>query len=246
MACCRAGSARLCCSMMPGPEILEAARWLRDLGFLDVHGDRPWAPGGARLLVALRERPQLTHFDPEWVGYWHAVVDRGRVARLDRETPQPLDVPFSWGPLRVYDRLGVSNAFLAFGGRLVVEPIDAGTSIAIFSSPAPIARWTGHSQSPDPLAERIGAFFGRLMVPVDFVRGFEAGLAATRPLVIYAAMIADWHDEWTDSLLLRENDPGAGAFVEHEVHRIQAEDPEAWREGTALHVAIHAAQGVGL
>jgi hypothetical protein len=230
--------------MMPGPEILEAARWLRDLGFLDIQGDRPWAPGGARLIVALRDRPQLTHFDPEWVGYWHPAEGRGRLARLDRETPLPIDVPFSWGPLRIYDRLGVSNAFLAFGGRLVAEQVDETTSIAVFSSPAPIARWTGHSQAPDPLAERIGAFFGRLMVPVDFVPGFEAGIVAARPLVIYAAMIADWHDELAFSRALRENDPRAGAFVEPEVRRIQEADPEAWREGTALHAAIHATMGV--
>jgi hypothetical protein len=223
---------------MPAPEIVEAADRLQSLGFLDLHGDRPWEPGGARLLVALRDQPQLTHFDPEWIGYWHIAEDRGRVGRLDRGTPLPVDVPFSWGPIRVIDRLGVANAFLTFGGRLIAEPLDARTTIAIFSSPAPIARWTGHSQAPDPLAERIGAFFGRLMIPVDFVPDFEKRLSAARPLAVYAAMLAEWHDELARSPLLREAEPASSALLAPEVRRLQDADAAAWREGEALFGAL--------
>ena len=45
----------------------EAARHVEHLGFLDVNGTSPQAPDGANLVVALRERPALTHFDPERV-----------------------------------------------------------------------------------------------------------------------------------------------------------------------------------
>ncbi|MFI5254733.1 MAG: hypothetical protein ACHQ15_04680 [Candidatus Limnocylindrales bacterium] len=219
---------------MPSIAIAEAAASLEDLGFVDIHGDRPWEPGAARLLVALRERPQLTHFDPEWVGYWHAVDDRCRMARLDRTTQLPVDEPFRWGTIRFVDRLAVANAFLSFGGRLQAEALDATTTIAIFSSPAPIARWTGHSQAPDPLAERIGAFFGRLMIPVDFEPGFESRLAALRPLVIYAAMLADWRSELAGSALLRDVEPAASHFLRTEIRRLQEADGDAWRDGEAL------------
>jgi hypothetical protein len=223
---------------MPGPEILEAANRLQKLGFLDEQGDRPGAAGGARLILALREQPQLTHFDPDWVGYWHVVDGRGRVQRLDRTTPLPLDVRFSWGPIRIIDRLAVANAFLSFGGQLVAEPLDAGTTIAIFTSPAPIARWTGHSQAPDPLAERIGAFLARLMVPVDFVPGFESRLAAARPLAIYAAMLVAWHAELTGSAFMWDAEPGGNAFIDRELERIRTEDPEAANDGLELVAAL--------
>src|ERR1700675_748866 len=101
--------------MMPAAPIVEAAAYLERLGFLDLHGDRPWEPGGARLLVALREEPELTHFDPEWIRYWRVDEDRCRMARLDRDTPLPIDTPFAWGAIRLDDRLGVGNAFLTFG-----------------------------------------------------------------------------------------------------------------------------------
>lgn len=223
---------------MPSEATLDAARRLERLGFLDVHADRPWEPGGARLLVALRAEPQLTHFDPEWVGYWHVVEGRGRLARLDRETHLPFEVPFSWGPIRVVDRLGVFNSFLGFGGRLGAEELDPDATIAIFTSKAPIARWTGHSQAPDPLSARIGAFFARLMVPIDFVPGYEAHLSAAAPLALYAAMLGEWHAELAGSAYVRESDPGSFGFVSRETNRIRVEDPAAWAEGEGILVVL--------
>ena len=52
-------------------------------------------------------------------------------------------------------------------------------------------RWGGHSQGTDSLAGSIGAFFGRLIVPVDFTPGAAARIDAVTPRVLYAAFLRD-------------------------------------------------------
>ena len=97
----------------PGPparlgiSLDEAARHVEHLGFLDVNGTTPQAAGGANLVVALRDRPTLTHFDPERVEHWVVADGRGRPAEITRATEAPLERPFSWGTIRVVDRLEV-------------------------------------------------------------------------------------------------------------------------------------------
>ena len=56
----------------------SAARLLADFGFLAI-SDLPDRPGPAYLLVALREKPTLHHYDPEAVEYW--ITESGRGAR---------------------------------------------------------------------------------------------------------------------------------------------------------------------
>ena len=56
----------------------EGARFVADLGFELVHGDRPDRPAGANLIVALRETASLHHFDPETLD---VLVSRGRARR---------------------------------------------------------------------------------------------------------------------------------------------------------------------
>jgi hypothetical protein len=55
-------------------------------------------------------------------------------------------------------------------------------------------RWGGHSQGSDELASEIGAFFGRLIVPVDYRPGAETQIDAMRPEVLYAAFVLDLGD----------------------------------------------------
>ncbi|HEU0236230.1 MAG TPA: hypothetical protein VFR14_07285, partial [Candidatus Limnocylindrales bacterium] len=64
-------------------------RLLVDLGFSLINSDRPGAPGWANLLVALRERPTLRHFDPEVLSFWVAKEGRGRVAGFSRDDAVP-------------------------------------------------------------------------------------------------------------------------------------------------------------
>lgn len=170
-----------------------AAALLANLGFRLV---APSIAGDdAHLLVALRAHPERTHFDPEAVTYF-APDRRGgaRLAHLDRHDPiDGVHRPRTalWGHLHVIDRVPVENRFLTFGGDLRTAAIDDTLTVVDLWSPAPIARWSGHSQGTDELAPAIGAFFGRLMVPVDFVPGAEERLDGTLPEVLYRAFLED-------------------------------------------------------
>lgn len=218
----------------PGISIADAARLLAHLGFEVVHGDRPGETGGANLLVGLRTTPTLEHFDPERVTYWIAKGGRGRLTELSRETEVPFDGSFSWGTLRVIDRLEEMNAFLTFGGRLHVEALDAGLTVAVFASDGPIVRWSGHSQPIDSLTGYVGAFFARLMIPIDFRPGAEAQVAAASPAILYAAFLAD-----LQARLHAERDAGAISsdlehWAEHEATRVSAGSPGAHEGALSL------------
>lgn len=161
-----------------GDWLAETQRELGHLGFVLREGSLPGALPGPRLLVALRDHPTLEHFDPEEITYWEARDRRGCLATLDRSAWIPQSRPWSWGPIRVTDRVPVSNQFLGFGGTLLVDAVDGTATYAAFTSRAPIVRWAGHSQGLDPLVDEVGAFFARLMVPVDYQTDAEVRIAA--------------------------------------------------------------------
>ncbi len=163
---------------------------VRSLGFTLVDGDRPGLSGQSRLVVALRDRPTLRHFDPEVIRSWVAVDGRGRSLEIDRRN-RAGSRPFLWGHLHVMDRLGIENRFLSFGGRVEIEDPDPSERLVTFCSPGPIVRWGGHSQGSDDLAGEIGAFFGRLIIPVEDRPGAEARLAGEPPEHLYAAFLVD-------------------------------------------------------
>lgn len=188
----------------PGGWPTAAASLLQDLGFSLINSDQPRAIGGAHLLVALRNQPALQHFDPEAFTYWaplepHAVQVKLDRPTLDRRPAAPWPRSVLWGHVHVIDRLEVENRFLTFGGQLRLAVISPQLSILDLASPAPIVRWGGHSQDTDPLATEVGAFFGRLIVPVDYQAGAERRLEAEDPIEIYAAFLA-WADERLDRI----------------------------------------------
>ena len=119
----------------------SATLLLTDLGFL-ASSDLPDRPGPAYLLVALRETPTLHHYDPEAVEYW--VSEAGRDARraLTRQTAMPVETDFSWGRIRIVDRLHVMNDYLTFGGRLSADSVD-GVVVATFDPPQPFVAELG-------------------------------------------------------------------------------------------------------
>jgi hypothetical protein len=172
------------------------SRW----GFL-AHPDLPDAPGPAFLLVALRPAPTMQHYDPEAVDYWVSQAGRGERRTLTRESPMPRSEDFSWGLIRLVDRLNVTNEYLTFGGHLDAATVDD-VVVAAFASPAPLLRRGGHSQGWDAGADAVGAFFGRLMVAVDFTSGFEQLLGSATPLTRYAAFV-------NDAMTRRPATPGA-------------------------------------
>jgi hypothetical protein len=170
----------------------EAAARLGDWGFL-AHPDLPDATGPAYLVVSIPPRPTLRHFDPESVHYWRTVGGRGAAALLDRDTPLPLDRPFSWGEIRLLDRLHVSNEYVTFGGTLRADRVGDAT-VAVFVSPAPLLRRGGHSQLADQAAADVAAFFARLLVEIGVRPAVERQVGDAGPLALYAAFLEDAAD----------------------------------------------------
>lgn len=212
----------------------DAATELAHLGFVLRDGGRTGTVPGPRLLVALRDAPTLEHFDPEEVTFWAARAGRCQLARLDVKTSMPLSREYAWGRLQVTDRIPVSNQFLSFGGTLIGDRRDAHEVIVAFVSRAPIVRWAGHSQGVDPFTDEIGAFFARLMVPVDYQPGAEAQIAAAAPEALYAAFLEYAGRRRRPGSRLRDADPALARNVDHEARRLESDVPAAWRDGVAL------------
>jgi hypothetical protein len=209
-----------------------AADCLTDLGFL-AGPDLPDRPGPAFLLVALRETPTLRHYDPERVEYWVSRNGRGVRATLTRDTPMPIDTEFSWGLIRLVDRIPVTNEYLSFGGHLSVAPVDD-AAVAVFTSPAPLLRRGGHSQLWDEGADLLAAFFARLVGAIDVRPGLEPRLSQVDPRVRYAAFLGDVVGRYRRSAQLRAADPEAWTLLEGEEQRLRRDDPERWRTGMAI------------
>ena len=205
---------------------------LENLGFV-ARSDLPDRPGPAYLLVAFRPAPTLRHYDPELVQYWATSDGRGTLRTLTRKTTLPIDTEFSWGMVRIVDRLKVSNEYLTFGGHLAAASI-LDTTVAVFTSPAPLLRSGGHSQGWDEGAESIGAFFGRLLVAVDYEAGFESRLAEASPLGRYAAFVSDIVTRYRASAELRSGHAALWALFEGEERRLQRDQAAEWAEGVAL------------
>lgn len=221
-----------------GDWLRDAGRDLAHLGFVLRDGAQPGTVPGPRLLVALRAAPTLQHFDPEEATFWSFQAGRGSLASLTRETAAkaglPIARPFSWGRIRLTDRVPVANQFLSFGGSLLVDLLDEQTIVAAFVSRAPILRWAGHSQGVDPFVDEIGSFFARLMVPIDFQPGAEALIGECGPEVLYAAAIRYADNRLNRVTALRDADPALDAAVNHEVHRLVHDSPAAWAEAARL------------
>jgi len=209
----------------------EVAGRVEHWGFV-AHPDLPDGPGPAFLLVALRPTPTLQHYDPDSVDYW--VTDDGRGSRrtLTNDTPMPRSEEFSWGLIRLVDRLGVSNEYLTFGGHLDAALIDD-VVVAAFASPAPLLRRGGHSQTWDDGADAVGGFFARMMVAVDYQPGFERTFAAADPLTRYAAFVRD-ADQRRVGRRSTSLDDALGRLVRLEATRMRASAPAAWDAAGAL------------
>ena len=102
----------------------DAADALADWGFLAQPG-QPSHTGPGYLLVAIRQRPTLTHFDPETVSFWISQGGAGQQVRLDHQSAMPFEAQLAWGPIRITDRLHVSNEYLTFGGAITAAREEA-------------------------------------------------------------------------------------------------------------------------
>jgi hypothetical protein len=217
-----------------GDWMAETAADLTHLGFELLDGMEPGATPGPRLLVALRDEPTLEHFDPEEATFWEVYAGRGRLATLNRETALPHEQPFSWGRIQVADRIPVTNQFLTFGGMLVADAANDHEAFAAFVSPAPIVRWAGHSQGVDPQVDEIGAFFARLMVPIDFQPEAETRIAQADPETLYAVFLHDAMNRFRPGGHLRDEYPEVASTLAHDARRLEHDKPAAWQAGADL------------
>jgi hypothetical protein len=234
---------------METPSISSLAPRIADLGFL-LDRDIPRGGRDALLLVAMRPVPTLRHFDPELIEYWATDGEgRGRPADLTLMSPMPLQRGFNWGLIEIVDRLGVTNMFISFGGTLladhVVEPSSPGEPavIAAFTSPGPILASGGHSQPYDQFAAELGAFFARMMVPIDFEAGAEARISAAEPAARYAMFLRHETARLSASELVRDAYGADARLVRAEAARIAEHYPDAWQVGEALLADLGLAPG---
>jgi hypothetical protein len=216
------------------PTVADAADRLTHLGFLLVT-PVPAGSADSELLVSLRDRPTLDHFDTERIHYWRTGMDRrGHPERLDLHTSMPVRTTVAWGKVELVDRLGVENDFVTLGGTLEADRADEGEVVAVLRSTAPILRMGGHSQEADVLGPDLAAFFGRLMVPIDFDPGIEEAISAADPMSRYAAFVAFESGRYHGHLLLREEHPEQARLVMEEARRLRRARPDAWARGAAL------------
>jgi len=210
----------------------EVAGLVDHLGFL-AKPDLPDGPGPAFLLVALRPEPTLVHYDPEVVDYWVVRDGQGVHRTLTNETTMPWSEDYSWGQIRLVDRLGISNEDTTFGGHLDAAAIDDAV-VAVFASPAPLLRRGGHSQGWDPGADVVGGFLARIMVAVDFTPGFEALFGAAEPVTRYAAFVRDTDGRRSGARGSMAVDDDLDRLLRHEATRLRATAPERWAEAGLL------------
>jgi hypothetical protein len=210
-----------------------AAELLADWGFL-ADPDLPDRPGPAYLLVAIRTKPTLRHYDPELVEYW-ITGEKGHGVRetITYASRLPRTTEFSWGRVSVIDRKGVANRFLTFGGTLRAERIQ-GEVICVFESPAPLLRRGGHSQGWDTGAHSVGGFFGRFRAAAGYQHEFEKLAASTDPITRYAAFVREFVARYRSSEYLRDHYPKLWTIMLAEERRLKHDHAAEWEAGAQL------------
>ncbi len=211
----------------------RAAEYLADWGFL-ADPDLPDRPGPAFLLVAIRAKPTLRHYDPELVEYW-VTGARGFGVReaITYASRMPREAEFSWGRITVSDRKGVANSYVSFGGTMRAERID-GEVICVFESPAPLLRRGGHSQGWDTGSYSVGGFFGRFRAAAGYQHEFETLAAKVDPVTRYSAFVHELMARYRSSEYLRDHYPKLWTIMVGEERRLKRDHPVAWAEGAEL------------
>jgi len=82
--------------------------------------------------------------------------------------------------------------------------------------------------------DEIGAFFARLMVPIDFQPEAETHIAQADPEAVYSLFLHDAANRFKPGGRLREEYPDVAARLGHEAHRLEHDNPSAWRDGADL------------
>jgi hypothetical protein len=188
----------------PALTIDQAADLMADLGFVAFRTPPDEAVPDSCLMVMIRDAPTRRHFDPQTVSYWVIDNGHGRMQLADRGTRTPLSRPYSWGRIRLVDRLGARNSFVSFGGWLTCERVGSDALLLIFRSPAPILRLPGHSQQRDRLSDEVLAFFGRVVPRLWSSSVDEQLVGSLPPEALYAAFLLNEAGRLQSSTRLRE------------------------------------------
>lgn len=209
-----------------------AAGMLQNWGFL-AHSDLPDREGPSWLLVAIRPRPTLVHYDPEEIDYWIAEAGRGVPTTLSRLSKLPMDQRTTWGMIRVTDRVRETNEWFSFGGEMQAQRVEDAI-VAVFTSSAPLLRRGGHSQGWDIGAPSVGAFFAKVRGAAGSDPRFEAATAHADPLARFGCFVADFARRYRRSETLRDLDPDLWRLIQHEEHRMKEHNPVEWQAGVDL------------
>ena len=196
-----------------GLSVADAPELLSDLGYLLVHGS-PFEHGPAYLLVAIRPRPTRAHFDPERIEYWSC--DSGLAEKATLELPMATPcAKYSWGVIKIIDRVAAVNKFVSFGGLLNVVH-DGGLHAALFRSDAPILALSGRGEAGDPLATSVAGFFARLSAACGADAGLARAVTEMEPMAVYAAFLAHALELYGSHLAAQGLSPRALALMRSE------------------------------
>jgi hypothetical protein len=218
----------------PALTVDEAAGLMADLGFVAFR-----TPPGAEvtdscLMAMIRDAPTRRHFDPETVSCWITANGHGQTQLVDRDADTPISQPFSWGRIRLVDRLGMRNSFVSFGGWLTGERVGADALLLIYCSPAPILRLPGHSQRSDHLSDDALSFFGRLVPRLWSSPAQERLVASVPPADLYAAFLLHEAGRLRGSQALREAIPMDAHAVLRELEFAERHRPDTLARGREL------------
>jgi hypothetical protein len=218
----------------PALSIDEAAGLMAGLGFVAFRTSSDTPQTDSCLMVMIRDTPTRRHFDPEAVTYWVLDNGHGRSEVIDYATQAPISRPFSWGRIRLVDRLGARNGFVSFGGWLTGERVGNDALLLIFRSPAPILRLPGHSQRHDSLSDEILGFFGRLIPRMWSNPSDETLVGSLPPEALHAAFLIHEAGRTRGSVRLRDANPSDARAALRQLELAQRYRPDELAAGREI------------
>ena len=211
-----------------------AAQLMADLGFLLFRTPPGAAMPDSCLMAAIHDAPTRRHYDPEVVSFWTTRQGRGRLNYVDCDLRVPFEGGFSWGRIRMIDRLGARNSFVSFGGVVSADRVASEALVVVLRSPAPIFRLPGHSQREDRLAEELMSIFGRLVPALWPTPDAERVTATASPRTLYAAFLLHTTGRLEHSSLLRDALGADASKARRAMTDLAQLDPEAVTDGREL------------
>ncbi len=208
-----------------------AAGLMADLGFVAFRTPPDAEVKDSCLMAMIRDAPTRRHFDPEDISYWVIENGHGQTELVDREARTPISQRFSWGRIRLVDRLGKRNSFVSFGGWLTGERVGPDALLLIFRSSAPILRLPGHSQQRDHLSDDAMSFFGRLVPRLWSSPDHERLVGSLPPDALYAAFLLHEARRIQRSAPLREAIPDDAHALLCELELAERDRPDALAAG---------------